>query len=147
MNKDILIFVLDENNNPVTGLVPKIRIRELGSGNLVVNNMNMSDAQDGFYLYILTGYDYTKSYSIRIDTTLEGARKWQANGIESEAEEVADAVGENLGEEVVEEIAENVAEAVEDAVDGAIESGMGSTVTEAVKTGISGAIGGPVAEF
>jgi hypothetical protein len=96
VTKDIVIFVIDADNNPATSLNPIIRIRNLKTGILIVDDLEMSNALDGFYKYTLQNYNYKVSYSIRINTGLTGALKWRAGGIESVADDVKDALGTEI---------------------------------------------------
>ena len=64
----ILAFFTD-NGEPATGInpLPVIRIREIATGALVVNDVSMQETGDGFYAYDFSTYDSEKDYAFRCD--------------------------------------------------------------------------------
>jgi len=65
-----ILAYFSNSGTPATGLTtPTIRIRDLSSGSLLVNDSTMTEVGDGFYSYDFTTYDKNKDYSIRCDGT------------------------------------------------------------------------------
>ncbi len=72
--------------SPATGLnIPTIKIIEVPSGTVSVNNQNMTELSDGFYFYDFVGYDFTKDYAILCDggNTLIGSERYVIAGNEN----------------------------------------------------------------
>lgn len=57
---NILAFFTN-NSSPKTGLTPKVKIREVSTGAIIVNWSDMDEIGDGWYKYDFP-YDYTKEY-------------------------------------------------------------------------------------
>ena len=66
-----------ENGIPKDGLFPLVRVRDLSSGSIVVNNVAMVGTGDGFYIYNFSAYDSSKDYSVLCDSvTLSGSERY-----------------------------------------------------------------------
>jgi hypothetical protein len=65
-------------SNPVTGLSPVVKIRELETGDVVTSG-TMSEVGQGFYKYDFSQYDITKDYLILCDAvTLANEFRYKA---------------------------------------------------------------------
>jgi hypothetical protein len=53
--------------DPVEGLSPRVRVRDIEADGLVVASGIMDDLGDGIYAYEFTGYDITGEYAILCD--------------------------------------------------------------------------------
>lgn len=72
--------------SPAIGLnIPTVKVIEVPSSVIVVNNQNMTELSNGFYFYDFAGYDFTKDYAILCDGTTEltGAERYVVAGNES----------------------------------------------------------------
>lgn len=81
----VLSFFL-KNGLPATGLSPTIRIREIGSTNLVVTDDAMVEIGDGFYSYDFSLlFDPNIQYAVRVDgtTSLRSNERWKFGGNDS----------------------------------------------------------------
>jgi hypothetical protein len=71
---------------PATGLLtPTVKVIEVPSGSIAVNNQDMTELSNGFYFYDFTTYDFTKDYAILCDGTneLTGSERYVIAGNES----------------------------------------------------------------
>lgn len=66
---NILAFFTNNGIPAINLTIPTIKIREVPSGSIVINNSNMVEVGDGFYSYDFTSYDKNKDYSIICDGT------------------------------------------------------------------------------
>jgi hypothetical protein len=90
-----ILAYFSNNGVPATGLTtPTIRIRELPSGTLIINDSIMTETGDGFYIYDFTTYDKDKNYSIRCDGTavLSDADRYVYAGNENYIDDIASGV-------------------------------------------------------
>jgi hypothetical protein len=64
--------------NPVTGLSPSIRIRDVSNNNLIVTDVSMNEVGDGFYKYDFIFFNIDDDYVIRCDAgiTLSGTDRY-----------------------------------------------------------------------
>lgn len=87
----ILAFFTD-SGVPKTGLSCEIKIRDIPSGSILVNNLNMSELGDGFYYYDFTAYDATKDYAILCDgsATLSNTERYLVAGNENYLEDISE---------------------------------------------------------
>ena len=72
--------------SPAIGLnIPTVKVIEVPSSVIVVNNQNMTELSNGFYFYDFVGYDFTKDYAILCDGTIElsGSERYVVAGNES----------------------------------------------------------------
>lgn len=74
---NILSF-FTKNGVPATGLTAVVKVIEIPSGVVVVNDQPMVEVSDGFYVYSFAGYDYSKDYAILSDggATLTGSERY-----------------------------------------------------------------------
>ncbi len=86
----VLAFFTD-NDGPVTGLSPTLRIRDVSDGSLVVTDAATVEKGDGHYAYDFTSlYDYSKDYAIRVDggVTLANNFRYKHAGNESFVDDI-----------------------------------------------------------
>lgn len=79
----LLTTYFDTSGEPVTGLTPIIKIRDIDTGAVVISGATMSEVGDGFYVYDFVGSDITKDYSILSDSvtlSLKNRYKYSATG-------------------------------------------------------------------
>ena len=78
-------------------LTPTIKIIEIPSGTIIVNNANMTELSDGFYYYNFSGYVYTKDYAIRCDGTsaLSDSERYMIAGNENYYEDINTVLSNN----------------------------------------------------
>jgi hypothetical protein len=72
--------------SPAIGLnIPTIKIIEVPSGVVSVNDQNMTELSNGFYFYDFVGFDFTKDYAILCDGTnqLSGSERYVVAGNEN----------------------------------------------------------------
>jgi hypothetical protein len=63
----IITAFFTEEGIPQTGLSPVIKIRDIISGNVIINNESMIEVGDGFYNYNFSTYDNDNLYSFLSD--------------------------------------------------------------------------------
>jgi len=68
--------------NPQAGLSPKIKILDLATNAVVVNNSNMAEVGNGFYKYDFVGYVPENEYAIIADggVSLSGSDRYVTGG-------------------------------------------------------------------
>lgn len=72
-----VVAYFTQDGVPATGLSPTIKIRDVESGNIVVDSISMVEKGDGFYGYDFTIYNSTKDYAIVCDSvTLSGVERY-----------------------------------------------------------------------
>jgi len=72
-----VVSYFTQDGVPATGLSPTIKIRDVESGNIVVNSVSMVEKGDGFYGYDFSAYNSTKDYAIVCDSvTLSGVERY-----------------------------------------------------------------------
>lgn len=83
---------------PITGLSPIIKIREVGTGSIVIPAGNMIDIGDGFYKYLFTTFDTNKTYVYVVDggNTLTDDIRYSYGGNDNFIQETAEAVVEEI---------------------------------------------------
>lgn len=83
---------------PLTGLSPTIKIREVGTGLVVITADPMTDIGDGFYKYSFTTFDTDKSYVYVVDggNALADEIRYSYGGNDNFIKETAEAVAEQL---------------------------------------------------
>jgi len=67
MSKDVITYFEDDSGEPLLGLTPTIRIRNVADNSLIVTDASMGEIGDGGYKYDFTSYDSTINYFIRCD--------------------------------------------------------------------------------
>jgi len=89
----VLSFFTD-SGLPKTGLSTLIKIIEIPSGDVLVNNAAMTELNNGFYYYDFTIYDPTKDYAILCDgsTILTNADRYTYSGNENFVEDITNGV-------------------------------------------------------
>lgn len=82
---------------PSVGLFPTIKIIEVSTGNVIANNLPMSELSDGFYYYDFNTYDYIKDYAILCDGTaaLGDTERYMAAGNENYHEDINTVISNN----------------------------------------------------
>lgn len=78
---NILTF-FTKNLNPILGLTPTIRIRDILDNSLVITDDLMIEVGDGWYKYDFSGYNENLLYAIRCDggSTLTGSERYTYAG-------------------------------------------------------------------
>jgi len=89
INKNIVAF-FSSSGIPSTGLTPIIRIWNVETKALVVEDASMSEVGDGFYVYELTSYNEENDYAIRCDggETLGATDRYVYAGNESYLDDI-----------------------------------------------------------
>jgi len=73
----VKIPILDDDGDPLTGVVPTIRIRNATSGALAITDANTTEIGDGWFTYSFTSYDPTVEYVARVyESTLTGSNRY-----------------------------------------------------------------------
>lgn len=92
----VLAFFTD-NDGPVTGLSPTVRIRDLSDGSLAVTDAALIEKGDGHYAYEFTAYDYTKDYAIRVDggASLSNTFRYKYSGNENFVDDIDSVLDNN----------------------------------------------------
>jgi hypothetical protein len=90
MKRIIVSFI--ENNAPVTGLTPLIKIRDVTANNIPVNNELMNEIGDGFYDYIYQDFSPLHDYTILCDGGDILEDRYKTGGNEMFVKEAAEAV-------------------------------------------------------
>lgn len=66
-----------ENGVPKTGLEPKIYIRKVSDGSVIIDGATMTEVGDGFYQYDFTDWDSATDYTVKADSqTLTGNERY-----------------------------------------------------------------------
>ncbi len=91
-----IVSAFTDRGEPKTGLTPTIRIRDIGTGLLVVTDVVMTELDDGFYYYNFTTYDADKDYAIRTDGTdiLHDVERYQNTVNDNYINDIAKACGD-----------------------------------------------------
>lgn len=72
-----ILSFFTNNGAPATGLDPLVKIIDVGTGLVAVDNMIMSELDDGFYRYNFDTYDLSHDYAILCDSvTLSGSERY-----------------------------------------------------------------------
>jgi hypothetical protein len=87
-----LAFFIDIDGEAALGLSPTIRIRNISTDSILVNDETMSEHGDGFYKYDFTGFDPLEHYSIRCDGGTDLPSRYVYGGNELFVEDIAKAV-------------------------------------------------------
>jgi len=65
MSKDVITYFEDDSEEPLLGLTPTIRIRNVADNSLIITDASMEEIGDGAYKYTFASYDSTINYFIR----------------------------------------------------------------------------------
>lgn len=62
-----IVVYFSESGVPKSGLLPTIIIRQISTGEMIINGGECVEIGNGFYRYDFVEYDYTKNYAILCD--------------------------------------------------------------------------------
>lgn len=93
-----IVVSYTENGLPLASLSPVIKIREVGTGLVVIASDPMTNIGDGFYRYDFTTFDTDKSYVYVADggVALADELRFSYGGNDNFIKETAEAVAEQL---------------------------------------------------